>query len=169
MTMGQLHSGVHQPLDDAATELIRQSLEGVTSMKEKSDVLTPWTEMDRRKREVYVEDGVPDAALRRGMYHRAWNSSAPHLNSVEGKAPPLPSALRTGRSDPRFHRNASTVEAGEVYDLRVYWGQQSRVKCPVCAKYMKRDALEITCRCGSIYSKTTDDGHYQVIRIRHGH
>lgn len=167
--MGQLHSGVHQPLDDAATELIRQSLEGVTSMSEKSDVLTPWKEMDRRRREVYTVDGMPDGAVRRGMYHRAWNSNAPHLNSVEGRVPPLFAALRTGQSEPRFHRSESTVEVGEVYDLRVYWGQQVRIKCPVCAKYLRRDDLEVSCRCGSIYSKTPEDGHYQVIRIRHGH
>ncbi len=165
--MGQLHSGVHQPLDDAATELIRKDLEGVTSMSEKSDVLTPWKEMDRRRREVYNEDGVPDGAVRRGMYHRAWNSTSPHLNSVEGKVPPLPAALRTGRSDPHFHRSASVVEIGETYDLRVYWGAQHRIKCPVCAKYMQ-SGLEVTCRCGSVFSQAPEPGHYQVIRIRHG-
>lgn len=164
--MGQLHSGVHQPLDDAATELIRQSLEGVTSMSEKSDVLTPWKEMDRRRREVYAESGAPDGALRRGMYHRAWNSSSPHLNSVEGKVP-LPADLRTG-ADPHFHRSALVVEVGETYDLRVYWGQQARIKCPICAKYLRAKELEALCRCGSVYSRTSDTGHYQVIRIRHG-
>lgn len=167
--MGQLHSGVHQPLDDAATELIRQSLEGVTSMSEKSDVLTPWKEMDRKRREVYTEDGVPDGAVRRGMYHRAWNSNSPHLNSVEGRVPPLLAVLRTGRSDPRFHRSDAVVEVGEVYDLRVYWGQQVRIKCPACAKYLSSTELEVTCRCGSAYSRTPEDGHYQVIRMRHGH
>jgi hypothetical protein len=167
--MGQLHSGVHQPLDDAATELIRQSLEGVTSMSEKSDVLTPWKEMDRRRREVYTVEGAPDGAVRRGMYHRAWNSSAPHLNSVEGRARPSLAALHIGHSEPRFQRNDAVVEVGEVYDLRVYWGQQVRIKCPACAKYLSSTGLEVTCRCGSAYSRTPEDGHYQVIRIRHGH
>lgn len=166
--MGQLHSGVHPTLDDAATELIRQSLEGVTSMSEKSDVLTPWKEMDRRRREVYPPMGTPDGAVRRGMYHRAWNSNSPHLNSVEGKVPVSADDLRTG-SAPRFHHSALVVEAGETYDLRVYWGQQARIKCPICAKYLRRTELEVTCRCGSVYSRTPDDGHYQVIRIRHGH
>lgn len=166
--MGQLHSGVHQMLDDAATELIRQSLEGVTSMSEKSDVLTPWKEMDRKRREVYTTDGVPDGAVRRGMYHRAWNSNSPHLNSVEGRVPPLLAVLRTGQSDPRFHRSEFAVEVGEVYDLRVYWGQQARIKCPVCAKYLRGGELEVSCRCGSVYSRTPEVGHYQVIRIRDG-
>jgi hypothetical protein len=164
--MGQLHSGVHQPLDDAATELIRKDLEGVTSMSAKSDVLTPWKEMDRRRREVYTESGTPDAASRRGMYHRAWNSTHRHLNSVEGKAP-LAADPHIGVS-PHFHRSASQVEVGETYDLRVSWGSQDRVKCPICAKYLRRSDLEVVCRCGSVFSKTHDSGNYQVIRIRHG-
>lgn len=165
--MGQLHSGVHPTLDDAATELIRESLEGVTSMSEKSDVLTPWKEMDRKRREVYTEAGVPDSASRRGMYHRAWNSTHPHLNSVEGKVP-LPADLRTG-VEPHFHHSTSLVEVGDTYDLRVYWGQQARIKCPICAKYLRSTGLEVTCRCGSVFSKTPESGHYQVIRIRDGH
>lgn len=166
--MGQLHSGVHQPLDDAATELIRQSLEGVTSMREKSDVLTPWKEIDRKRREVYTKDGVPDGALRRGMYHRAWNSTSPHLNSVEGRVP-VPADLLAGVSAPHFHRSADMVDVGETYDLRVYWGQQTRIKCPICAKYLGTKELEVTCRCGSIFSKAPEAGHYQVVRIHRGH
>lgn len=160
--MGQLHSGVHQQLDDAATELIRQSLEGVTSMSAKSDILTPWKDQDRKRREVYTPEGVPDGALRRGMYHRAWNSTHRHLNSVEGKVP-VPADLRIG-GDPRFHRDSETIEVGEVYDLRIDWGSQRRIKCPVCAKFM-REGLEVLCRCGSVFSKAPEDGHYQVVRI----
>lgn len=160
--MGQLHSGVHQHLDDAATELIRKSLEGVTSMSAKSDILTPWKDQDRKRREVYTEEGVPDGALRRGMYHRAWNSTHRHLNSVDGKVP-VPADLRIG-GDPRFSRDSNELEVGEVYDLRIYWGRQIRIKCPVCAKYMRAE-LEIVCRCGSIFSQTPDEGNYQVVRI----
>lgn len=167
MIMGQLHSGVHPTLDDAATELIREDLEGVTSMALKSDVLTPWKEMDRRRREVFTEAGVPDGAVRRGMYHRAWNSTRPHLNSVEGKAPPMAADLRTGGL-PYFHRSVSAVDVGETYDLRVYWGQQARIKCPICAKYLRATVLEVTCRCGSVFSQMPAQGHYQVIRIRNG-
>lgn len=78
--------GVHRSLDDAATELIRKSLEGVTSMEAKRDVLTPWKEKDRRDREVLSASGVPDASTRSGMYHRAWNSRDTHLNSRDGIA-----------------------------------------------------------------------------------
>lgn len=164
--MGQLHSGVHQQLDDAATEMIRKSLEGVTSMAAKSDILTPWKDQDRKRREVYSSEGVPDGALRRGMFHRAWNSTHRHLNSVDGKVPP-PGDLRTG-GDPRFHRDEEAVEAGEVYDLRIYWGDQIRIKCPICSKYMSSKDLEVVCRCGSVYSKVPEEGHYQVVRISDG-
>lgn len=162
--MGRLHSGIHQQLDDAATELIRRSLEGVTSMSAKSDILTPWKDQDRKRREVYSKDGVPDGALRRGMYHRAWNSRHPHLNSVDGKVP-VPADLSAGVSVPHFHRSEDEVEVGESYDLRILWGSQVRIKCPVCAKYMKK-SLEIVCRCGSIFSQAPEEGHYQVVRIR---
>lgn len=75
---------MHRPLEDAATELIRQSLQGVTSMSEKSDILTPWKEQDRRSREVYSMTGTPDPSTRRGLYHRAWNPLHEHLNSRDG-------------------------------------------------------------------------------------
>lgn len=163
--MGQLHSGVHQQLEDAATELIRKSLEGVTSMSEKSDILTPWKETDRRRREVYTSGGIPDGAMRRGMYHRAWNSRHPHLNSVDGIAP-APADPLAGAAAPHFHRDENELEVGEVYDLRITWGRQIRIKCPVCSKYMPSDLLEVTCRCcGSVFSQTPDEGHYQVVRI----
>lgn len=83
---GIIRFGVHKPLEDAATELIRQSLEGVTSMEAKRDILTPWKEKDRRDREVYSSSGVPDAATRSGMYNRAWNPVHTHLNSRDGIA-----------------------------------------------------------------------------------
>lgn len=163
--MGQLHSGVHQQLDDAATELIRKSLEGVTSMSAKSDILTPWKDQDRKRREVYSAEGVPDGALRRGMYHRAWNSMYPHLNSPDGVARPRAVDLSAGRAaSPRFDRESDDVSPGDIYDLRIQWGSHVRLKCPICSKYM-RAALEIECRCGSVFSKVPDEGHYQVVRV----
>jgi hypothetical protein len=83
-----LRHGVHKGMEDAANEMLRASMAGITKHSEKSDVLTPWKETSRRSREVYVESGTPDPSVRRGHFHRAWNSSAPHLNSVEGFAPP---------------------------------------------------------------------------------
>lgn len=82
--MGFVRYGVHKELEAAATEMIRQSMEGVTSMAEKSDILTPWKEQDRRSREVYSSTGVPDPSVRKGMYHRAWNARDTHLNSRDG-------------------------------------------------------------------------------------
>lgn len=90
--MGLVRFGVHRPLDDAATEMIRKSMEGVTSMAEKSDILTPWKEKDRQSREVYSTTGTPDSSTRLGMYNRAWNSRDTHLNSRDG----VTRASRTG-------------------------------------------------------------------------
>lgn len=77
-------NGVHPQLEEQANRMIRESLKGVTKHSEKSDILTPWKEQDRKNREVYVESGTPDPTSRRGMFHRAWNSRDDHLNSREG-------------------------------------------------------------------------------------
>ena len=82
--MGMLKFGVHQQLEAAANELIRESLKGVTSMAAKADILTPWKENDRKSREVYSPTGVADASVRKGMYNRTWNSRDAHLNSRDG-------------------------------------------------------------------------------------
>lgn len=82
--MGRLRNGVHQPLEDAATALIKESLAGVTSRSAKSDILTPWKEIARKRREVYVRTGVPDPSTRSGMFNRAWNPAHSHLNSRDG-------------------------------------------------------------------------------------
>lgn len=79
-----IRSGIHLPLEEAANALIFGSLKGVTKQSEKSDILTPWKEQDRRSREVMAAAGSVDAAIRRGMYHRAANRERPHLNSREG-------------------------------------------------------------------------------------
>jgi hypothetical protein len=87
MSVIPLRSGVHLALEEAADELIRQDLKRHTRHSD-NDVLTPWKEMSRRKREVYVASGVPDPAVRRGCFHRSVNSARPELNSREGIAPP---------------------------------------------------------------------------------
>lgn len=86
--MGIVRTGLHKPLEDAANEILRASLAGVTRHADKSDVLTPWKEQDRRKREVYVSTGAPDASVRRGNFHRGLNPERPHLNSVDAYSPP---------------------------------------------------------------------------------
>jgi hypothetical protein len=86
---------VNVQLEEMANELIRQSLAGVTARSAKSDILTPWKERDRLSREVYSSSGTPDPAMRKGMYHRAWNPQHSHLNSRDGVAPArrIPSGL----------------------------------------------------------------------------
>lgn len=82
----RLRSGVHAQLEAAADALLKESLRGVTKHSEKSDILTPWKDKDRRNREVYVPSGVPDPSTRQGMFHRAWNSEREDLNSRDGQA-----------------------------------------------------------------------------------
>lgn len=84
--MGTLRYGVHRPLEDEADRIIAQGLKGVTRHSDKSDILTPWKADDRKKREVYTSNGVPDRSVRQGMFHRAWNRDRPHLNSRDGLA-----------------------------------------------------------------------------------
>jgi hypothetical protein len=76
--------GVHKPLEDEANRIIRESLKDVTKHSEKSDILTPWKESERHRREVYVSAGVPDASTRKGMFHRVVNATRPELNSRDG-------------------------------------------------------------------------------------
>ena len=83
-----LRTGVHKEMEEAANELLRVHLSGITKHSDKADILTPWKEQSRRSREVYVSTGTPDGSLRRGIFSRAWNSAADHLNSVEGMTPP---------------------------------------------------------------------------------
>lgn len=92
--MGMMRFGTHPVLEAEANRLLHQSLKGVTSHAAKSDILTPWKEQERHRREVQVTSGTPDPAIRKGMYGRAVNRTLPHLNSRDGVAPPhrIPSA-----------------------------------------------------------------------------
>lgn len=94
--MGQLRIGIHRLLEDEANRLIKESLRGVTKHSEKSDILTPWKQMERYRREVYSRSGVVDASIRRGMFHRASNPSKPELNSRDGVARPRNSPTSMG-------------------------------------------------------------------------
>lgn len=76
--------GVAKHLEDEADRLIRESLKGVTSYAEKSDIITYWKQQTRRRREIFVPSGTPDPALRKGMYRRAYNPQRPELNSRDG-------------------------------------------------------------------------------------
>jgi hypothetical protein len=85
--MSRLRFGICHQLEDEATRLITESLAGVTSRSAKSDILTPWKEEDRYRREVYTSTGFADPAVRKGMFRRAWNSRHAHLNSRDGHYP----------------------------------------------------------------------------------
>lgn len=96
--MGRMRYGVHKALEEEADALLKQSLAHVTSHAAKSDILTPWKEQERRRREVYVASGTPDPAIRKGMFRRSLNPVQSHLNSREGFAPPLRSGASIGGS-----------------------------------------------------------------------
>jgi hypothetical protein len=80
---------VNPHLEAAADELLRQDLKGVNSHTAKKDILTPWKEKDRRRREIYSKRGYADASQRQGLYNRAANKTSPHLNGRDGKVTPL--------------------------------------------------------------------------------
>ncbi len=82
-----LRHGVHQVLEDAADELLREDLRRHTRHVD-NDILTPWKEANRRKKEIYVTSGTPDPAVRRGCFYRVINPSRPELNSRDGFARP---------------------------------------------------------------------------------
>jgi hypothetical protein len=97
--MGRLRYGVHKELEAEADALLRQSLQGVTSHSAKSDILTPWKEVDRRRREVYVATGIPDPSVRQGMFNRSLNPTRPHLNSRDGGAIPANTQVLAAQRD----------------------------------------------------------------------
>jgi hypothetical protein len=83
----RLRNGTCRELEDAADALLWESLKGVTSRAEKSDILTPWKMQDRYDHEVYTAVGTADPAVRKGVFGRIWNSKYPHLNSRDGYYP----------------------------------------------------------------------------------
>lgn len=87
--MGRMRYGVNRQLEAQADEMLRRNLASVTAHSEKKDILTPWKQQDRVSREVYVSSGIPDPAIRRGIFGRAYNPVQRHLNSREGIAPPV--------------------------------------------------------------------------------
>jgi len=94
--MGRMRYGVAKALEAEADAILAESIKGVKSHAAKSDILTPWKEQQRRRREVYVGTGVPDPSVRQGMYHRRSNTAHPHLNSRDGFV-----QSRRGESTPR--------------------------------------------------------------------
>lgn len=90
----RVHSGTNAQLEAYADQLIKDSLEGVTSREAKSDIITPWKQKHRDLHEILSRSGAAiDPAIIRGTFSKAWNATAPHLNSREGaaRAPRMPS------------------------------------------------------------------------------
>lgn len=86
----RVKSGVHEILEAEADALIFGSLKDVTSRSEKSDILTPWKEKNRKSREILSRTGHPiDGALRKGLFHRAYNPVQTHLNSYDCPSRPV--------------------------------------------------------------------------------
>lgn len=85
-SLGRLRSGRCEDLESVADELLRRSLTGVTRYADKADILTPWKQTMRQRREVLTSSGFPDAAIRKGMYKRAANPVKLELNSRDGIA-----------------------------------------------------------------------------------
>lgn len=106
--MSIIRQGIHAGLEREANRLLRESMAEVTKHSEKSDILTPWKEQDRYRKEVYVDGGVPDPATRRGMFHRVANHERPELNSRDGIAP--------ARTRTRTRGLAAHVEDYAEYD-----------------------------------------------------
>lgn len=44
-------------------------------------------------------------------------------------------------------------EVGQVLDLSVRFGSQTRTKCAFCTRYARRDDDQVACRCGAIYTE----------------
>lgn len=81
-----MHHGTNRILEDEADRIIKESLKGVTRYSDKADILTPWKQKSRAKREILTSSGFPEPALRQGMFNRRHNAARPDLNSRDGIA-----------------------------------------------------------------------------------
>lgn len=68
-----LRTGVNAELEEQANALLRQGRKGVTALSEKKHYLTDEQISLRQSREVLNVNGVPDSAIRQGIYRRAYN------------------------------------------------------------------------------------------------
>ena len=98
----RLRHGVWEEVEAQADKIIFEHLATITRPADKADVLTPWKEDVRCRREVYVSStpttgegaapstgdtyggGVPDRAIFTGMFDRATNELRPWLNAQPG-------------------------------------------------------------------------------------
>lgn len=162
--MERIHYGVHKDLEAAADEILRQAVAALPR-SEKMDILTPWKERDRLSREIYTSEGVPDPSVRLGMYNRAWNPGAAHLNSRDGHV----RARRIEESsvyvpETSYRDRAGTLVIGWVRrpmsDCRVlHWGTQTRRQCVPCRRYLGAGGTVRCRRCGTTY---VEEGAFSV-------
>lgn len=82
--MGAMRQGISPVLEAEANRMLRESMKGITKHSAKSDILTPWKQQERYRREVYTPTGVADATSRRGIFGRVTNTTRPELNSRDG-------------------------------------------------------------------------------------
>lgn len=60
----------------------------------------------------------------------------------------------------------STLTEGDLVDLCVTWGRQSRLKCIVCTRYLSnRSDKGVSCRCGTSYAPSTLSGQFLIERL----
>ena len=154
--MERTHHGVHKELEAAADEMLR--LAGADLPRsQKMDILTPWKERDRLSREIYTADGVPDPAVRSGIYNRAWNPASAHLNSRDGHV----RARRVEEPSVYVPETSYREQAGKVIrgwiqrplsECRILrWGSQVRRQCIPCCRYLGAGPQVRCKRCRTTY------------------
>lgn len=74
--LDNLYSGINNKLEEQANAILREGRRGITALSEKKDYLTEEQLSLRQAREVLNSNGVPDPAIRRGLYRRAYNPAA---------------------------------------------------------------------------------------------
>lgn len=56
----------------------------------------------------------------------------------------------------------SDLAVGDEVTLAVSWGNQTRLRCPACQRYMAATAKG-TCRCGTVYAPCRESGQFKVV------
>lgn len=154
--MERTHYGIHKELEAAADELLRQAVADLPR-SQKMDILTPWKERDRLSREIYTSEGLPDPAVRSGMYNRAWNPRSAHLNSRDGHV----RGRRTEESSVYVAEESYRDWGGQVivgHLLRplsecrvVRWGSKMRLQCVPCCRFLPSGPRVRCKRCRTTY------------------
>lgn len=151
----RMHFGVHTELEEAADELLRQQVAALPR-SQKMDLLTPWKERDRLSREVYNSEGIPDPALRRGMFHRAWNPQHTHLNSRDAHGHQAKADTAGAYvSEGGYQDRSSEVVTRWIRSMNecriIRWGNQQRLQCVPCIRFLPSGDRVRCKRCQTTY------------------